>query len=159
MLRKFMEVKFVNLGKLLGLESDLEQSMVMGFYSGLTGIVREPVYGFKKHGVLGGVGGAIIGLTNAVVKPTAGIVGMISQPVEGTIQSARLLLAKPAKERHATQYDEGVGAFKDSNDAEREAVVRVFEEKTRSRLKGKQKATWWMRFHQLGFHLWDTANY
>ncbi|CAE6468716.1 unnamed protein product [Rhizoctonia solani] len=131
-------------GKITGFRSGVREgrkSMVMGFYDGLTDIVREPVDGFKKHGVLGGVGGAIIGLTNAVVKPTAGIVGMISQPVEGTIQSARSLLAKPAKERHATRYAEGVGAFKDSNDAEREAVVRAFEEKTRSRLKGKQKAT------------------
>ncbi|CAE6424567.1 unnamed protein product [Rhizoctonia solani] len=129
-------------GKVTGFKSGLREgrkSVVMGFYDGLTDILKEPVNGFKKHGVLGGVGGVVIGLTNAVVKPTAGIVGMLSQPVEGTFQSARSLLAKPATERHATRYAEGVAAFKESNEAEREAVIRMFEEKARSRMKGKQK--------------------
>jgi hypothetical protein len=48
-------------------------------------------------------------------------------------------MAKPAKERHATRYAEGVGAYKESSEAEREAVIRAFEKK-RSRSKGKQKA-------------------
>ncbi|KEP47130.1 glycosyltransferase family 1 protein [Rhizoctonia solani 123E] len=130
-------------GKVTGFKSGLREgrkSVVMGFYDGFTDILKEPVNGFKKHGVLGGVGGVVIGLTNAVVKPTAGIVGMLSQPVEGTFQSARSLLAKPATERHATRYAEGVAAFKESNEAEREAVIRMFEEKARSRMKGKQKS-------------------
>ncbi|KDN42535.1 hypothetical protein RSAG8_06678, partial [Rhizoctonia solani AG-8 WAC10335] len=131
-------------GKITGFRSGLREGgkgVAMGFYDGFTDIVKEPVDGFKKRGVLGGVGGVIIGLTNAVIKPTAGIVGMISQPVEGTIQSARSLLAKPAKERHATRYAEGVAAFKESSESEREAVVRAFEEKTRNKMKGKQKPT------------------
>ncbi|CAE6379217.1 unnamed protein product [Rhizoctonia solani] len=130
-------------GKITGFRSGLREagkSVAMGLYDGLTDIVREPVDGFKKHGVLGGAGGFIVGLTNAAVKPTAGLIGMLSQPVEGTIQSVRSLMAKPAKERHATRYAEGVGAFKESDEAEQEAVIRAFEEK-RSRLKGKQKAT------------------
>ncbi|KAG8763486.1 hypothetical protein FRC11_002889 [Ceratobasidium sp. 423] len=131
-------------GKVTGFRSGIREGgrgVAMGFYDGFTDIVREPVEGFKKHGVIGGVGGAVIGLTNAVVKPVAGIVGMISQPVEGTIQSARSMLAKPAKERHATRYAEGVAAFKESSEDEREAVLRAFVEKTRSRMKGKQKGT------------------
>ncbi|CAE6475397.1 unnamed protein product [Rhizoctonia solani] len=131
-------------GKITGFRSGLREGgkgVAMGFYDGFTDIVKEPVDGFKKRGVLGGVGGVIIGLTNAVVKPTAGIVGMISQPVEGTIQSARSLLAKPAKERHATRYAEGVAAFKESSESEQEAVIRAFEEKTRNKMKGKQKPT------------------
>ncbi|CAE6526300.1 unnamed protein product [Rhizoctonia solani] len=128
-------------GKVTGFRSGVREGgrgVAMGFYDGFTDIIREPVDGFKKHGVIGGVGGAVIGLTNAVVKPVAGIVGMISQPVEGTIQSARSLLAKPAKERHATRYAEGVAAFKESGNEEREAVLRAYE-KMRSRMKGKQK--------------------
>ncbi|KAJ1305710.1 hypothetical protein OPQ81_010445 [Rhizoctonia solani] len=131
-------------GKITGFRSGIREGgkgVAMGFYDGFTDIVREPVEGFKKHGVIGGVGGAIIGLTNAVIKPTAGLVGMISQPVEGTIQSARTLLAKPAKERHATRYADGVAAFKQSGELDREAVIRAFEEKTRNNSKGKQKAT------------------
>ncbi|GAB1524076.1 hypothetical protein RhiTH_007228 [Rhizoctonia solani] len=130
-------------GKVTGFRSGIREgrkSVAMGFYDGLTDIVREPVDGFKKHGVIGGAGGLIIGLTNAVVKPTAGVIGLLSQPVEGTIQSVRSSMAKPAKERHATRYAQGVGAFKSSSEAEREAVVHAFEEK-RSRSKGKQRAT------------------
>ncbi|KAF8748483.1 Glycosyltransferase family 1 protein [Rhizoctonia solani] len=111
-------------GKVTGFRSGIREGRKCryGFYDGLTDIVREPVDGFKKHGVIGGAGGLIIGLTNAVVKPTAGVIGLLSQPVEGTIQSVRSSMAKPAKERHATRYAQGVGAFKSSSEAEREAV-------------------------------------
>ncbi|CUA70528.1 Sterol 3-beta-glucosyltransferase UGT80A2 [Rhizoctonia solani] len=131
-------------GKVTGFRSGLREgrkSAAMGFYDGFTDIVKEPVDGFKKGGIMGGVGGVLIGLTNAVVKPTAGIVGMLSQPVEGTIQSARSFMAKPVKERYATRYAEGVAAFKESTEPEREAVIRAFEEKSRSKIKGKQKST------------------
>ncbi|CAE7213808.1 unnamed protein product [Rhizoctonia solani] len=130
-------------GKITGFRSGLREagkSVTMGFYDGLIDIVKEPVDGFKKNGVLGGVGGIVIGLTNSLVKPTAGMVAMLSQPVEGTIQSARSLMAKPVKERHATRYAEGLVALKESSESEREAVIRAFEEKTRSKGKGKQKA-------------------
>lgn len=79
-------------------------------------------------------------VVNAAVKPAAGVVGLISQPIEGTVMSARTLMAKPAKERHATRYGEGVAAFKESSEDERAAVLKAFGER-KSKSKGKQKAT------------------
>lgn len=72
-------------------------------------------------------------MVNSVIKPAAGVVGLISQPIEGSAVSARALLVKPAKERHATRYAEGMAAFLGSSETEREAVIQAFE---------VRKATW-----------------
>lgn len=76
---------------------------------------------------------------NSVMKPAAGIVGLFSQPIEGTAASTRSLFVKPAKERHATRYGEGVVAFENSSPEEREVVIAAFEVRNR-KWKGKKKA-------------------
>ncbi|KAB5588152.1 Sterol 3-beta-glucosyltransferase [Ceratobasidium theobromae] len=120
-------------GRVTGFRSGVREGgkgLVMGFYDGFADIIREPVTGYKKNGIIGGVGGAAIGLVNSVIKPAAGVVGLISQPIEGSAVSARALLVKPAKERHATRYAEGMAAFLGSSETEREAVIQAFEQST-----------------------------
>jgi hypothetical protein len=76
---------------------------------------------------------------NSVVKPAAGIVGMLTHPIEGTAMTARTLLVKPTKERHATRYAEGVATFKASSEAERQWILKSFEARS-GKWKGKKKA-------------------
>lgn len=59
--------------------------------------------------------------------------------MEGTAASTRTFLVKPAKERHATRYGEGVVAYNNSTEAEREAVIAAFEAR-KGKWKGKKKA-------------------
>ena len=75
-----------------------------------------------------------------MVKPAAGIVGLFSQPIEGTAASTRAFFAKPAKERHATRYAEGIAAFKLSTEAERKWVLNAFEAKGKGKGKARAKA-------------------
>lgn len=129
-------------GKITGFRSGVKEAgkgLVYGFYDGFSDIVREPVKGFKQGGVVGAVGGVVTGVMSAALKPSAGIVGLISQPIEGTAASTRNLLVKPAKERHATRYAEGVVALKESTEEEREAVIAAFEAR-KGKWKGKKKA-------------------
>ncbi|KAF8606119.1 UDP-Glycosyltransferase/glycogen phosphorylase [Ceratobasidium sp. AG-I] len=129
-------------GKITDFRSGMKEGgkgLVYGLYDGLSDIVREPVKGFKQGGVMGAVGGVVTGLMNSVVKPSAGVVGLFSHPIEGTAASTRTLFVKPAKERHATRYGEGVVAYKNSSESEREVVMAEFEAR-KGKWKGKKKA-------------------
>ncbi|KAG8774287.1 hypothetical protein FRC12_002076 [Ceratobasidium sp. 428] len=129
-------------GKVSGFRSGMREGgkdLVHGFYDGFTDLVREPVNGFKQAGVIGAVGGIVTGAMNAVLKPSAGIVGLFTHPIEGTAAATRKLLAKPAKERHATRYAEGLAAYKASTEAQRKWVLGAFEAR-KGKWKGKKKA-------------------
>ena len=75
------------------------------------------------------------------MKPSAGAVGLFSHPIEGTAASTRTLLVNPTKERHATRYGEGIVAYKNSSEEEREAIMTEFKtRKGKGKGKGKNKA-------------------
>ena len=78
-------------------------------------------------------------MVSSLVKPSAGIVGLFSHPIEGTAASTHTLLVKPAKERHATRYGEGIVAYKNSSQVERDGVMVEFEAR-KGKWKGKNKA-------------------
>lgn len=59
------------------------QNLVMGFVSGITGVVEKPIEGAKSGGAVGMFSGIGKGLLGAVTKPTAGIVDFTSQSFEG----------------------------------------------------------------------------
>ncbi|QRW11270.1 glycosyltransferase family 1 protein [Ceratobasidium sp. AG-Ba] len=129
-------------GKISGFRSGMKEGgkeFVYGFYDGFADLVREPIRGFKRAGVGGAIGGLVTGTMNVAVKPSAGVIGLFSRPMEGTAASARNLMVKPAKERHVTRYAEGLAAFKASSEAEKQWVLNAFEAK-KGKWKGKKKA-------------------
>ncbi|KAG9091235.1 hypothetical protein FS749_016684 [Ceratobasidium sp. UAMH 11750] len=129
-------------GKISGFRSGMREGgkeFVQGFRDGFTDLVREPINGFKQAGVIGAVGGIVTGAMSAVLKPSAGIVALFSDPVEGAVVATRNLLVKPAKECHATRYAEGLAAFKASGEDERQWILKAFEAR-KGKWKGKNKA-------------------
>ena len=51
--------------------------------SGLGGIFTQPIRGARSEGAVGFLKGAGVGLWGAVVKPTAGVVGLAARAAEG----------------------------------------------------------------------------
>lgn len=65
------------------------QSLWHGWKDGVTGIVKEPLAGYKRHGTLGGAGGALLGTVNVVVKPATATLSSISWLGRGTYATLR----------------------------------------------------------------------
>ncbi|KAG8738659.1 hypothetical protein FRC10_006627 [Ceratobasidium sp. 414] len=125
-------------GKISGFRSGMREGgkeLADGFRDGFTDLVREPVNGFKR----GMQALTTFQAMSVVLKPTAGIVALLSNPVQGAAAATRNLLVKPAKERHATRYAEGLAASKASSEADRQWVLKAFEAR-KGKWKGKKKA-------------------
>lgn len=78
-----------------------------------------------------------------IVKPSAGIIGFVTHPIEGTIKSIRSGKFQDVwKGRYLTLYKEGVKDLQESSQEERVAVVNKFMEfrySSKGKGKGKQK--------------------
>jgi hypothetical protein len=61
--------------------------LLHGWKDGITGIVKEPHIGYQRDGIWGGVGGALLGTVNALVKPVAGTLSSITWLGRGTYAS------------------------------------------------------------------------
>lgn len=59
------------------------QGLAAGYYDGILGLVKEPLEGGKKEGLLGVIKGAGRSYANVTMKPAAGIVGLIAHPADG----------------------------------------------------------------------------
>lgn len=119
------------IGKVKGVGSGFVEggkAFAFGFLDGCADVVREPTRRYKKSGVLGGVAGAAIGVTNLCFKPLAGTMAAFSHPLQGTVKEVRELFhKKTSTQRHGTRYQQGVVEVQRSSQAERDAVIRAFE--------------------------------
>ncbi len=61
--------------------------MLHGWKDGITGVVKEPYIGYQRDGLWGGVGGALLGTVNVLVKPVAGTLSSITWLGRGTYAS------------------------------------------------------------------------
>merc|ERR1739838_1203627 len=59
------------------------KSLMMGFVSGVTGVVKQPLQGARKEGAAGFFKGFGKGLVGVVARPVGGIVDMASSTFEG----------------------------------------------------------------------------
>ncbi|KAI3615744.1 glycosyltransferase family 1 protein [Moniliophthora roreri] len=150
---------FVNLPQLYGTEirqsgpvtdfsSGLKEAgkgLYYGYYDGITGLVREPVKGAKKEGILGAIKGSArscgsntldlllklnpLPVVNATMLPAAGIVGTVKHPMKGAIKSVQALINKDKEGvQFNTRVSDGIEAVKSSTQSEREAILRLFED-------------------------------
>ena len=53
-------------------------SLGHGWKEGLTGIVRTPRIGYRRHGILGGAAGALVATANGIVKPAVGSLASVT---------------------------------------------------------------------------------
>ncbi|UJR08606.1 hypothetical protein I4U23_012865 [Adineta vaga] len=65
------------------------QSLWYGWKDGVTGIVKEPFVGYKRHGILGGAGGALLGTVNVLVKPTTATLSSVTWLSRGTYATVK----------------------------------------------------------------------
>ena len=65
------------------------QSLWYGWKDGVTGIVKEPLAGYKRHGTWGGAGGALLGTVNVLVKPATATLSSITWLSRGTYATLR----------------------------------------------------------------------
>ncbi|KAF8721986.1 Glycosyltransferase family 1 protein, partial [Rhizoctonia solani] len=131
------------------------KGLAYGFYDGLTGLVNEPVRGFKEKGALGAAIGVGTGVLSFYMKPAAGFLQFFSMPMEGGVKDIRTLFTKGiSQERVATRRAEGVLVVKQSSQEEQDAIIRAFAEhndKTLRDRKGKG------RLHHIGHRLCTAA--
>ncbi|CAF1531939.1 unnamed protein product [Adineta ricciae] len=60
-----------------------------GWKDGLTGLVRKPRVGYRRHGILGGANGALIAAANGIVKPTVGSLASVTWLGRGMYASVK----------------------------------------------------------------------
>lgn len=104
------------------------KGLFYGYYDGITGLVTEPLAGAKKEGFLGFIKGSGRSYVNASMRPAAGIMGMISHPIEGAWKSVQKPWAKKQDSQQlATRVKGGQLSFAASTDGERRAVIEAFK--------------------------------
>ncbi|KAF8596221.1 glycosyltransferase family 1 protein [Ceratobasidium sp. AG-I] len=130
-------------GKVTDFESGVTEGakgFFFGVYDGFTGLVMEPVRGYKEHGVGGALMGVGKGTLNSIAKPLAGMFAGISHPLEGAAKSVGAMLHQHVgRERQLTRYKEGILQTEGLSQEERQRVVVAFGV-FRNNSKGKQRA-------------------
>ncbi|KAJ7118977.1 glycosyltransferase family 1 protein [Mycena epipterygia] len=119
-------------GKVTDFASGLKEGgkgLVMGYYDGITGLVREPYEGAQKEGFMGAVKGSLRSFANATIRPAGGIVGLIAHPVHGLWKSAQSPMAKKQEQRQReVRIGDGVEAVQKSTQTQRSEMVQKFKQ-------------------------------
>ncbi|CAE6429532.1 unnamed protein product [Rhizoctonia solani] len=113
-----------------------------GYKDGITGLVTEPLAGAKKEGFMGFIKGSGRSYINATMKPAAGIVGMISDPIEGAWKSIQKPWAKKQDSQQlAVRVERGRRAYEASTEEERQEVIEAFKRLTKRNATLDRKKT------------------
>ncbi|CUA72150.1 Sterol 3-beta-glucosyltransferase UGT80A2 [Rhizoctonia solani] len=113
-----------------------------GYKDGITGLVTEPLAGAKKEGFIGFIKGSGRSYINATMKPAAGIVGMISNPIDGAWKSIQKPWAKKQDSRQlAVRVERGRRAYEASTEEERQGVINAFKRLTKRNATLDRKKT------------------
>lgn len=109
------------------------KGLFYGYYDGITGLVTEPMEGAKKDGFMGAIKGAGRSYINATMRPAAGIVGMISNPITGAVKGVQTKfgrsksIQKQESKTAKTRRADGEEEVRRSAKEERKAVLEAFE--------------------------------
>ncbi|KAJ0421271.1 hypothetical protein BJY00DRAFT_312185 [Aspergillus carlsbadensis] len=99
------------------------------FYQGVTGIVKQPKYGRKEGGTKGMIKGVGKGVGGVILKPAAGLWGLVGYPLDGVHKSLRNSLGKSkVKEILASRISQGLGEMVAATPEERASVIRRWNE-------------------------------
>ncbi len=99
------------------------QSLGMGVFRGVTGVVMDPIKGAQRAGVEGFIKGMGKGLAGVIAKPTAGLIDMTSQTLRGVGNSVNdQPQLRAAKRVRLQRVMDETGAIRpyDAQEAERE---------------------------------------
>ena len=98
------------------------QSLGMGVFRGVTGVVMDPIKGAQRAGVEGFLKGVGKGLAGVIAKPTAGLIDMTSQTLRGVGNSVNEQQSRQAKRVRLQRVLDETGQIRpyDAQDAERE---------------------------------------
>ncbi|KAL7410756.1 hypothetical protein BDY24DRAFT_398395 [Mrakia frigida] len=100
-----------------------------GYYDGITGLLREPIEGGQKDGLLGAIKGAGRSFINVNMRPAAGAIGLVAHPADGAFKSIQSLWArKEVSLSLSTRLEDGQLAFDQSTSSERRALLATFAE-------------------------------
>ncbi|TFK45549.1 glycosyltransferase family 1 protein [Heliocybe sulcata] len=100
-----------------------------GYYDGITGLVREPVAGAKKEGLVGAIKGSARSFVNVNMRPAAGAVGLVAHPLNGAWKSLQKTWArKQVHQQRSTRISEGCHTVETSTQADRQHVINGFKE-------------------------------
>ncbi|RDB19239.1 Sterol 3-beta-glucosyltransferase UGT80A2 [Hypsizygus marmoreus] len=119
-------------GKVTDFKSGVKEAgrgLFYGYYDGIVGLVREPVEGAKKEGFIGAIKGSARSFANVTIRPAAGIVGVISHPIQGAWRSLQSTVGQ--KQEHQirlTRINDGLEAVKASTGTQRSEIIRKFKE-------------------------------
>ncbi|XP_049849223.1 uncharacterized protein LOC126318273 [Schistocerca gregaria] len=69
--------------------------LTSGFYKGFSGVIMDPIRGTKEEGAVGFLKGVQTGLTGVILKPTIGIVDLVSRTAQGIKNNAALANNRP----------------------------------------------------------------
>ncbi|KAL4928929.1 putative UDP-glucose,sterol transferase [Aspergillus undulatus] len=99
------------------------------FYQGLTGVVTQPRHGRKESGAKGMLKGVGKGVGGVLLKPTAGLWGLVGYPLEGLHKSLRNSLSRSKiRDILSSRIAQGLGEMVAATPEERAAVIRRWNE-------------------------------
>ncbi|KAL2785872.1 hypothetical protein BJX66DRAFT_48580 [Aspergillus keveii] len=99
------------------------------FYQGITGLVKQPRYGRKEGGAKGMIKGVGKGVGGVILKPAAGLWGLVGYPLDGVHKSLRNSLGKSkVKDIIASRISQGLGEMVAATPEERAAVIHRWNE-------------------------------
>ncbi|KAE8349545.1 hypothetical protein BDV28DRAFT_163518 [Aspergillus coremiiformis] len=99
--------------------------LMEGFYFGITGLLTQPARGFQKSGGKGLAKGVGKGIGGVLLKPTAGIWGLVGFPLDGLHKSLRKSIAKnKTKYIVRSRLEQGIQEMCASSAEERAMVIK-----------------------------------
>ena len=101
------------------------QSLGMGVFRGVTGVVMDPIKGAQRSGVEGFFKGVGKGLAGVIAKPTAGFIDMTSQTLRGVGNSVNDNSTRMAKRVRLQRVIDETGAIVPYNEQEAQSAERV----------------------------------
>jgi vacuolar protein sorting-associated protein 13A/C len=79
------------------------KSIFNGIFTGITGLVKEPIKGAEKEGLGGFLKGGLKGITGLIVKPISGVIDATSKTAEG-IKNTTKVFSKETRELRTRRY-------------------------------------------------------
>lgn len=77
-------------------------SLMYGWKDGITGLTRKPRVGYRRHGIIGGATGVLVGTANGFIKPTAGSLASVTWLGRGAYASIK----KKRRRKHSYKHEE-----------------------------------------------------
>ncbi|EPQ50594.1 UDP-Glycosyltransferase/glycogen phosphorylase [Gloeophyllum trabeum ATCC 11539] len=130
-------------GKVTNFKSGLKEGgkgLFYGYYDGITGLVREPLEGAKKEGVVGAIKGSARSFVNVTMRPAAGALGLVTHPLNGAWKSLQGSWArKQDKQQETTRMAQGLAAVRSCSIEQRRHILGRFVEARKTTAERRKK--------------------